>query len=148
MKKTLYVHRPLLNSDELIAWAKSQGFGKTLTADDMHVTLAYSRAEVDWDKIKPNDVGFNVVGGKRSVSPLGDKGAVVLHFQSKVLADRWKEFCDAGASWDYEGYKSHVTITYDGKNLDMSSITPYSGRLVFGGEVFAPLDEDWKPKEK
>jgi hypothetical protein len=86
MRRTLYVSRPLLNADDLVAWAKAQGFGKALTADDMHVTVAFSRAEVDWDDLQADAAPVTVVGGKRAVKPLGDKGAVVLRFDSDVLS--------------------------------------------------------------
>jgi hypothetical protein len=55
-------------------------------------------------------------------------------------------FKDAGASWDYDDFKAHVTISYNSK-LDLKTVKPYTGRLVFGYEVFKPLDPDWKPKE-
>ncbi|CAN0594097.1 unnamed protein product, partial [Laminaria digitata] len=49
--RTLYVRRDVLNADEIISWAKEQGFKTTLPADDMHVTVAFSRDRVDWMKM-------------------------------------------------------------------------------------------------
>ncbi len=49
--KTLYISRPLKNAEAFIEWAKAQGFAKTLAADDLHVTIAFSKAPVDWAKI-------------------------------------------------------------------------------------------------
>jgi hypothetical protein len=145
--RTLYVSRPLLNADDLVTWAKEEaGFGKTLTADDMHVTVAFSRAAVDWDALVEDTALLTVIGGARFVKPLGDKGAIVLRFFSQALADRWQTFRDAGASWDWPGYYPHVTITYDGSDADLENVTPYDGALVFGPEVFAEVDEDWTDK--
>jgi hypothetical protein len=68
---------------------------------------------------------------------------VVLKFDSPELAARWQAARDAGASWDYDGYHPHVTITYDGGGVDLSGVQPFAGDLVFGPEVHAPLNESW-----
>ena len=58
--RTLYVSRRVLNAGAIIDWAKDQGFETTLPAEDLHVTIAYSRTPVDWMKVtqawtvKPN----------------------------------------------------------------------------------------------
>jgi len=43
LKKTLYVDRKLINGDEFIEWANSQGFTKTLEPNDLHATIAFSK---------------------------------------------------------------------------------------------------------
>ena len=52
--RTLYVHRPLLNAEEFISWAKGQGFLTTLTSENLHITLAHSRTELDWSLLVPD----------------------------------------------------------------------------------------------
>lgn len=150
--RTLYVSRKLLNADEFLDWAKGQGFETTLDADDLHVTVAFSREAVDWMKVGENwtsgpDGKLTVVpGGARLVEPLGDKGAIVLLFNSSELAWRHMAIREAGASWDWPEYQPHVTITYQGTMIDLEKVEPYRGKLVFGPEVFAELDEDWTSK--
>ena len=143
----LYVHRPLTadSAAEFIAWAKAAGFPSVTTADELHATVVYSRAPVD---LEPEGGEITASGGSRIVKPLGDKGAVVLGFDSPLLTDRWQRAKDAGAAWDYPGYQPHVTITYDGEGVDLDAIEPFTGDLVFGPEVHAPLVEDWRPTEK
>lgn len=150
--RTLYVQRKLLNAAEVIAWAKGQGFTSTLPAEDMHVTVTYSRARVDWMKMGENwssDAKGNLTiepGGARIVEPLGDKGAVVLLFNSSHLSWRHEHMRNAGASFDFPEYQPHVTLTYEGKELDLKAIEPYRGKLVFGPEIFEELDEDWSSR--
>src|SRR3990167_5554768 len=48
IRNSLYVHRPVLNAEEIITWANAQGFTTTLPAEAMHVTIAFSREPVDW----------------------------------------------------------------------------------------------------
>lgn len=150
--RTLYVSRKLLNADEFIAWARAQGFETTLPADDLHVTIASSRAPVDWMAMGENWSGDGKgnltvqAGGPRLVEPLGDKGAVVLLFSSTELQWRHMSMREKGASWDFPEYQPHVSITYQGSGLDLSKVEPYRGALVFGPEIFAEVDDDWSSK--
>lgn len=147
--RSLYVRRDLLNSVDVIAWAKDQGFKTTLAADDMHVTITFSRRPVDWMKMGENWSGDNkgelVVkpGGARIVEKLGPS-AVVLLFASAELSWRHDDMMAAGASFDFPYYQPHITISYTGAPEDLSKIEPYRGELRFGPEIFDELDEDWK----
>lgn len=145
--KTLYVCRLVANAAAIISWAKAQGFDTTLTAEDMHVTLCYSRAAVDWMKAgeayAQDDKGQMTIkpGGPRAVEPLGDKGAVVLMFASSELVWRHMTLKEMGASWDYEGFQPHITLTYRApEGLDVSKVEPYRGEIVLGPELFEEVD--------
>lgn len=145
--RTLYVHRPLLNADELIAWAKEQGFKTALPASDMHVTLAFSKTPMQWPEA--DKIEFSFENGERRLAKFGDEGdVVVLQFESGTLKYRWQQFKDAGASWDYPEFHPHVTITYEIGDVDLAKVEPYQGRLLFGPEVFAEIDTDWKSRVK
>lgn len=133
MRRTLYVCRPLLNADDLRAWAAAQGFKTTLP--DMHVTIAYSREKTTWDVGRATN-RLRITGGERLIEKLGD--AIVLRFASSKLQDRWRQIRKAGASWDYPGYKPHVSIT-EGK-VDVDGIKPYRGPLIFGPERFEEIE--------
>lgn len=144
--RPLYVQRKVLNGAEILAWAKSQGFEATVPAEDLHVTIAYSKQAVDWMKVGSDwagrqDGGLTVApGGARLVEPLGSEGAVVLLFNSSDLAWRHMQIREAGASWDYEEYQPHVTITYAAGDMDLSKVEPYRGKIEFGPEIFEDLN--------
>lgn len=141
--RTLYVRRDVLNADDIKAWAKEQGF--EAIADDLHVTIAYSRTPIDW--MKTGDTwasdGELVVpaGGPRAVELFG--AVVVVEFANGPLTWRNKQIIEAGASWDWIDYRPHITIAKaaDNEALDIESITPYRGRIVLGPEIF----EEVKP---
>lgn len=143
--RPLYVQRKVTNGADILAWAKAQGFDTTVPADDLHVTIAYSRQALDWMKIggdwsSRQDGGLTVApGGARLVEPLGSEGAVVLLFNSSELAWRHMQIREAGASWDYEEYQPHVTITYAAGDLDLAKVEPYRGKIEFGPEIFEDL---------
>jgi len=145
-KKSLYINRPLINTNDLIAWAKSQGIEKNLDPKDLHVTIAYSKEKVDWSLIKSQKNNIVVENGKRSLEFFGD-GAVVLRFENEELRKRWQELRKLGANWEYADYKSHITLCYDSE-LDLSNIEPYKGKLIFGPEKIEEVDEDWSNKIK
>lgn len=151
--RTLYVRRNLLNGAEFLRWAKAQGFETTLEADDLHVTIAYSKRPVDWmkagDDWTPGDDGKYTVqpGGARIVEKLGDKGAVVLLFASSSLSWRHESILrQADGTHDFPEYQPHVTITYEAPaDLDLRTVEPFRGKLEFGPEIFEEIDEAWTP---
>lgn len=141
--RTLYVRRDVVNVDEIRAWAKAQGIPDLV--DDLHVTIAYSRAPIDWMKI---DGDWNVdakgqvtiaPGGVRIVEPLGNMTAVLL-FTSSLLTWRHEQIVRAGASWDHPDYQPHMSLTE--APIDVAKVTPYRGRIVLGPEIFEPIKED------
>lgn len=143
--RSLYVSRQVLNADEILAWAKLQGFTSTLPAEALHVTLAYSRQPIDWMSVgsawgDQNGELLIQPGGARLVEPLGGEGAVVLLFNCSELAWRHMAIREAGASWDHAEYQPHITITYTPGELDLAKVVPYRGRILLGPEVFEELD--------
>lgn len=150
--RPLYVKRELLNAKEVIAWAKEWGFTTTLPAEDMHVTVLFSRTPVDPMKMGTtwgSDENGNLTvqpGGPRYVEQFNG-GAVVLAFGCDDLKWRHESMVASGASHDFDDYQSHVTLTYDApEGMDVEAIEPYRGKLVFGPEIFENLDTDWKSK--
>lgn len=137
---TLYVNRPLKNADQVIAWAKAQGFETCLQPDDMHVTVCFSKTPVDWSKFTPDEGVLLVPEDEgRAVQQFGD--ATVLTFSSGELEDRHARFAAGGASYDFDQYRPHVTISWNGP-AQVSE--PYAGPLVFGPEEFETIKDDWK----
>lgn len=145
--RTLYVRRDVLNSADIVKWAKAQGFETVVP--DLHITLAHSKQPVDWMKVgAPWDQGEDgkvtlPPGGPRIVEPLGTKGAVVLFVTSSALSWRHESIKNAGASWDYEEYQPHVTITYKSNlsEAELQRVVPYRGKIELGPEIFEELIE-------
>lgn len=148
----LYVSRNVENAGDLIAWAKKQGFDTTLPADELHVTVAYSRVPVDWmaaGESWSGDPGGKITvkpGGPRQLAAFGPTGdAAVLLFACNDLKWRHDQLLDMGCSWDWGGYSPHITISFAAPaGLDLSKLQPYQGEIVLGPEIFAPLVDDWK----
>ena len=142
--RSLYVSRKVINGDEIIAWAKSQGFESIVPAADLHVTVAYSRNPVDWMKVGESWSGDGkgqlkiAPGGARLIDKFGE-GAMVLLFNSSELAWRHVSIVEAGASWDWPDYQPHITFTYEPGSVDIDKVEPYRGEIELGPEIFEEL---------
>lgn len=146
--RTLYISRKVTNAADLLAWAEAQGFTQTLPAEELHVTIAYSRAPVDWMKLgEPWESEIEVAaGGPRLMDRFGSAGdATVLLFNKASLTWRNEEVTRAGGSWDHGEYQPHITIAW-GDAPELASIEPYRGVIKLGPEIFKEVDENWKAK--
>jgi len=138
----LYVSRKLLNPGPLLAWAKKQGLTPTVPADDLHVTVLYSKTAVDWFGMAGEGWDWAALevaeGGPRFVERFGD--AIVLRFTDPSLRYRHEGMIERGASSDFPDYKPHVTISYDvPADFDLSKVEPFTGTLKFGPEIFEAI---------
>ncbi|MHB9798467.1 anti-CBASS protein Acb1 family protein [Pseudomonas sp. MT3] len=146
--RTLYVSRKVLNAGAIIDWAKAQGFETTLPAEDLHVTVAYSKVPVDWMAVaqawtnKPNGNLTSSAGGPRMVEQFGE-GAIVLLFNNTELTWRHQDILDAGASWDWPDYQPHITFTYQPGSVDLDQVEPYRGVIELGPEIFEEITPSW-----
>lgn len=146
--KPLYICREVLNAEELMTWARREGFTSLLAPGDLHVTVCYSTQPIDWMRIPEpwgtKDDGSLVIkpGGPRVVDYLGPR-AVVLFFNSSDLCWRHETIKQMGASWPYDGYQPHITLTYEKDDLDLEDVDPYTGAIELGPEQFRELVPDW-----
>lgn len=136
----LYVSRKLINSAEVTKWAKSQGFSSV--NDDLHVTVTYSRQPVDWMAMSDEWAGraLDIDGGARIIEQFGNHA--VLSFASDSLKWRHDVMISNGASHDFPDYQPHITISSDFRDLDLSKVEPYRGKLKFGPEIFKAIKDD------
>ena len=121
------------------AWAKSVGFKTTVPADEMHVTVCYSKTPVDWGKftlVVDNCIVPATAG--RWLHQFGE--AVALLFHIDQLNAEHLRFRQGGASHDFPAFRAHVTITY---GQAPAGVSPYAGPLVFGPEIFQRIKKNW-----
>lgn len=144
LPRALYVSRKVLNAREILDWAEQQGISNLTEEDDLHVSLVYSRAPVDWLSFGQSYEPTLEIpeGGPRVLEKFGE--ALVLSFASDALSWRHAHMVNLGASHDYESYQPHITLTYSAEaDAILADATPYSGRIVLGPEMFEPLKENF-----
>lgn len=140
--RTLYVRRDVMNRSDFVKWAESQGF--TDIVPDLHVTIAYSRAPVDWFTVGQSwsskiDVAAGGPRQMEAVGPTGEYKALLIAVSE--LSWRHKEILDAGASWDWPDYQPHISIQIGG-DVDLTKVEPYRGKIVLGPEIFEEVRAD------
>jgi hypothetical protein len=154
LAQPLYVSRPVLNGNDIVEWAKSQGLESMLYPNDLHVTVCYSKEPLVWDDVPVSDEKVVVPEATldetdqpiRQMEMFGkEQNVLVIQIESDELHARWQEFCDHGASYDFPEYKPHITITYKGGGLKETTkqIEPYRGEIVLGPERFKRIDRTW-----
>jgi phage gp29-like protein len=150
--RNLYISRTLTPASgrALRAWAKDAGFVGLEPASDLHVTQCHSRNPVDWfdmpeDWMSDQNGGLTIrKGGPRAVEQFGDS-AIVLMFASRDMKWRFESLNEAGASHDWPEFRPHVTFAKGEQSVDLATVKPYDGPLVFGPEIWEALDTDPVP---
>lgn len=134
--RSLYVRRDVVNKADIRKWAKAQGFESVL--DDLHVTIIHSTEPVDWMKMGESWTAKLEIaaGGPRIVDAFGEHK--VLLFTSSELRWRHQAALDAGASYAFDEYQPHITIT---KGPMPEGVEPYQGKIVLGPEIFEEVKE-------
>ena len=145
MIEPIYINRPVDARGVAMLMDYTYSIGIQEPVLDMHATLAYSTAPVDWDKpeFQMDPRPLTVSGGERKLSVF-DGGAVVLEFESRAFSQRWAQFVMAGASWDHEGYRPHVTLGYV-PGFSVEGISPLMSEIPFAEEVREWLATDYEP---
>lgn len=147
--QTLYVHRPVMNADEIHNWFKSQGFPTVLPPEEMHVTIAFSKTPFETSGLAPlTDTivapAVKAYDSHRFIVGLGENHEVaVQRFECAQLGARWREFLDVGASWDWPNFQPHLSISWAPPDGFETTTKPWLGQIVFGPEVFGVVKENW-----
>lgn len=138
-KKTLYVSRGVKNGKEIIKWAKKQWLSDLIKEKDLHVTVAFSKAKVNWANFTADtkDVVVDIKDAK--IEKLWD--ALVIKFQSKDLEKGWKKYVDGWASWDYKTYMPHISVSYN-NDQDISKVETFSGKVTLWKEIMDEIKQE------
>lgn len=146
--RTLYMRRDVLNGEEILDWYRGRGVEGLYAAEQLHVTIAYSKKPLDWMKLGESwSSKLEVEGGPRVHEMFGDKKDVlVLAFASNELSWRAQAVIEAGGSSDHPEYQPHITLSLQGLSAP-EGLEPYPGRILLGPELFSELEEgDWREK--
>jgi len=150
--RTLYIYRPVLNWRDIAKFYTDQGVtnvygGPSEKADqtDMHVTICYSKTPVDWLKVGADSWGNSedgsltvTAGGPRVNEQFGNY--LVLAFANSDLAWRHMSVRErAGASWEYDDYTPHISISKEPGAIDPLTLKAWTGPIVLGPEVFEEI---------
>jgi hypothetical protein len=128
-KSPVWIHRPLLNVDDVFAFAAEAGIKKMMPADQLHLTLATVRSSVEWHDLDLLDDVLTVPAGHKTVQILG-WSVKALTFGHPEIKRRHEELLALYPSMDHALLRPHVSLYRGGKMPRMG----YEGELVFGPE--------------
>lgn len=128
----------------LAGYCSKNNIPNSVPAPSLHTTIVYSRVPVLG--FEPNhtlEVPVNTTYAKLDVweTQAGPK-CLVLHFFSPYLHIRFQEAMSLGATYDFDEYKPHVTLSYDIGDLDHTKLPAITFPLVIAGEYSESLDLD------
>lgn len=112
-----------------------------LAPTDFHVTLVYSRKPLYW-RPEP-DVGQEArVEGWEVFEARDGKRCLVLLLDSPYLHKRFKLAMSRGASYDYDAYRPHITLSYDvGEGFDHTALPVPDFPIVMVNEYVQSLHD-------
>jgi len=152
-KKTKGLYVGVKLSDDtvkrIVAYCKKAKIPNVLDPKEFHSTLAYSRKPVN-DFVPNEKIKEKGIPNKFEVWP-SDPNAfkedktycLVLKYDSDYMQNRFDEIMKMGATYDYDEYRPHVTLSYDvGKDFDIKKLPSLSNMKTFyiTGEYSEPLD--------
>lgn len=140
---SLYVSRPLTaaSAERLHDWAVEQGIKNIVPPELMHVTQVHSSTPVTG--LTPLATLLDV-GSNRWLAQLGKERCLVMHFSSPEMNARFKEASAAGATWDFDYYRPHITLSYDAGSVnDYMMVEAPDFPLQLGPEEFKANNSNW-----
>ena len=133
----------------LEAYQYDNNIPNPLNADEFHSTVMFSR------KYIPDYEGLGEIPEwkgtftKFDVFPSDDDRALVLKYECSELTDRFHEIMSTyGATYDWDKYQPHITLSYNIDDLDISHLPPYEGPIVIVRDYNNDLDLEWQNQHK
>jgi len=120
--------------------------------DDFHTTLIYSKkpfdGEINLEIGKDlNKVYAKPIGFKKFINEKENIYAIVIELKCIVCEIAHKELMKKYKfKYDYDKYIPHITLTYNGKDIDIDSLPLPNFMIKFDKINIEPLDENWVDK--
>lgn len=143
-----YISRPVVNGEDLAAWALELGLNEILEPGAMHATILYSKTPVDTSAI-PLQTNTISVTLRRAV-PFEISSALGVPIEHPTLNETHNRYLAIGATHDYADgvFRPHVTLKYDTTKEDLARFSGsrgFTGCLKLGAERIEPLRSGWRP---
>ena len=109
------------NEDDLFIFIKDNNIPSTLTRDDFHSTIIYSRKYADLPINDTEDLGYAEPEKFHIFETQEGKRALVILLKSDYLLNRHNELMKKyDLTYDFEEYLPHATLSYDIGDFDIS----------------------------
>lgn len=145
-------HFTKATTDGIAKFCKEHKVKNAIPASKLHCTILYSRKYLPeykaCGKYEEPLVGKPIEFDIWKTSPPDPKAektnCLVLKFECDDLVSRHKELMkDHGATFDYDQYTPHLTLSYNVGDLDIKDLLMYDGPIEVEEEYKEDLDLDW-----
>ncbi len=128
--------------DALSALQREIGVPNPTMPHDFHCTVVASRTPIEWTPISTRTsavpIGWEMFDH-------GEQKALVLLLANEHLTGRHYEARMLGATWDFDEYRPHVTLSYDAADFDHTALPIPEIELGINGEFMKDFNKDWTP---
>ena len=137
--------------DMLSSYMKDNNIPNSLSPDKLHCTLLYSKKPCpDYKPQGKIDPPYRGTPGKFHIweSQPDDDGkksnCLVMEFECLELTKRHEYLMkEHNATYDYDDYKSHITMSYDVGDLKINKLPKLKKSLEMTKEYYEPLKVEW-----
>lgn len=127
------------STKKLSDWIEENEIVEPVQDDDLHITTTYSKADPE-KEIEPSE-SKNIRLSSKDFAIATYGRALVIEVESKELEDIHDAAIAAGASYDYETYKPHITISYNAEANEniIPLLFPPDFDIILSHEEIEPL---------
>lgn len=138
------------SAEAITAWASKHGIIVESDYEDaqLHITTVYSKTcvEYDWSVLDSNIKGetATATGFDVFTTPNSGKSCLVLLVDCPYAVERFNEYMKAGASFDYDAYTPHITLTTkwaEAADKSLPPLTDFPNPIVLASEYHDKLDD-------
>jgi hypothetical protein len=129
--------------DSIVAFQALHHIPNAVEAEELHTTIVYSKTTVHWRAAhdiyhEAAPIGFEVWKTQ------SEKNCLVLKIECPYLNIRFGVAMDRGATYDFDEYKPHITLSYDvGDDFGVEDLPTPDFDIVIDREEYSPLNPDY-----
>lgn len=129
-------------NEYLERYMEAQGIPNAVPTPSLHTTIVYSRNPIDMEPLHTIDVIVHRESCSFEVWDTPSGNTLVLKFFSPYFQIRFNEAMAMGASYDYDEYKPHISLSYDvGDDFDVTQLPPIDFDIRVVGEYAETVDD-------
>lgn len=151
-KKPLFVGRKVEKESavKLRKFAHELGLTSALPVEDMHMTVVFSKTEVNWHDLEADNK--KIIVTLSHLEMLGqNKDVLALNIKDyPYLNRRNKYYLDNGATSDWPDYKPHITLSWKASGLNVDLTKKFNDQIILEAEYFDDIIDTggYEPVEK
>lgn len=136
-------------TDALKAYQYDNHIPNPLSPDEFHSTVMFSKKYIPTFKPLGELDEWSGTFTKFDIFLSDDDNALVLKYDCHQLSERFDQIISKyGATWEYDSFTPHITLSYNVEDLDIDQLPKYDGPIILINEYTNDLDLGWAESHK